>query len=88
MSSLQEIENLAQTAYAKLLPAKSAQKYEIAYNKFMNWCNELKLEISENTILVYFEKNFDNQKASTRWSIYSMLKSTLKMNKGKKTLHS
>ena len=39
-------------------------------------------KFTEQTLLAYFQSQFKAQKASTRWSHYSMLKLTLRVKKG------
>lgn len=69
----------AQQATENLLPEKSAHIYEQKYNTFMEWCMKNKVtKYSENVILAYFSEELKSCKPSTLWSIYSMLKSTLK----------
>lgn len=69
----------AQKATENLLPEKSAYIYQQKYNAFIEWCRKNKVtKYSENVILAYFSDELKNCKASTLWSIYSMLKSTLK----------
>lgn len=66
-----------------LLPVISKEKYEIAYNNFMKWKKGCKTKaFSENVIMVYFEELSKTRKASTLWSIYSMLKSTINIKHG------
>ncbi|KAJ3662493.1 hypothetical protein Zmor_006839 [Zophobas morio] len=72
------IQRTADKATANLLPAKSANPYEAEYQKCIKWCEENKIrEFSETTLLVYFQIKSEIIKASTLWTIYSVLKSTL-----------
>ncbi|XP_071056867.1 uncharacterized protein [Onthophagus taurus] len=60
-----------------LLPTKSQNLYQRQYQHFITWCESQKIETySENVFLMYFNEKARSQKASTLWSIYSMLKST------------
>lgn len=73
-----EIVEIALNATLNLLPQKSREKYECAYQKFMEWRKNKKIpSFSENVILAYFEEQSKSYKASTLWSQYSMLRSTL-----------
>ncbi|KAK5643353.1 hypothetical protein RI129_007198 [Pyrocoelia pectoralis] len=77
-----EIRELAKNTVANLLPIKSSGEYKKQYEKFERWCNENKIEaISENVLLGYFELQRRKYKASTLWTIYSMLRSCLNINK-------
>lgn len=61
-----------------LLPEISRKKYELAYEKFMEWRRNTKIKsFSESVLLVYFEELSKTLKASTLWSHYSMLRSTI-----------
>lgn len=73
-----EILEKAQGATNNLLPAKSRERYEIVYKKFMDWRLKNKIEsFSENVMLAYFEEISEPMKPSSIWSWYSMLKSTI-----------
>lgn len=77
------VESSAKKALDSLLPAKSKHKYEKAYMKFKDWCEKKKIkQIIEKTMLAYFADNFENLKASTTWSEYSMLRTTISKNDG------
>lgn len=70
-----EIRQAANVAMANILPAKSKDRYELAYNKFLSWAKSNNIKnYSENCLIVYFE-NFDTKKSL--WSTYSMLRSCL-----------
>lgn len=87
MSDSSEFENTppdivesAKRASLELLPKKSIAIYEHKYNLFMEWCRKNKItNYSENVMLAYFSDKLKGFKASTLWSIFSMLKSTLKI---------
>lgn len=74
----QEIVEAANAAAADLLPDKSRAKYTAVYSKFMEYRADKNLtSLSENVLLAYFSDLATTRKASTLWSLYSMLKSTL-----------
>lgn len=78
-----DVEEVAAAVRDKLVPTKSRIRYETAYNNFMTWMQKKKVkEIKENTLLAYFSKELDKYAASTRWSIYSMLRMMINMNHG------
>jgi hypothetical protein len=75
-----DIVDSAKKASLELLPKKSVAIYEQKYDLFMNWCKKNKIsKYSENVLLAYFSEELKTYKASTLWSIFSMLKSTLKI---------
>ncbi|KAJ8960468.1 hypothetical protein NQ318_013752 [Aromia moschata] len=54
------------------------KKYETAYEKFITWRKNSKAKsFSENILLGYFEDISKTFKASTLWSQYSMLRTTI-----------
>lgn len=63
-----------------LLPVKSRLIYIKAYDDFCKWKNENQASgtFSETVFLTYFEELSKKKKSSTLWSIYSMLRSTIK----------
>lgn len=76
-----ELVEAAKVASQKLLPAKSRKIYENAFSRFMEWkmkkaCSSL----SETVLLAYFSELTQQQKPSTVWSNYSMIKSMLQSN--------
>lgn len=78
-----EIIEAANAAAMNLLPNKSADKYVQAYEKFVLWQKEKKIDsFSESVMLVYFNELSANYQSSTLWSVYSMLKSTINVNHG------
>lgn len=58
----------------------SKDKYTAAYNFFMDWRKEQNNtnSFSEKLVLAYFASK--NYKATTLWTQYSMLRTTLKIN--------
>lgn len=75
-----EIKEKATGVSLNLLPETSRYRYETTYQKFQGWKarNNVKSS-SENVLLVYFEELSRKYKASTLWSIFSMLKATIKI---------
>lgn len=73
-----EIRDAAKIASLDLLPERSRQNYEIAYNAFMKWrLNKNVSSFSEDTLLVYFKEISLKFKSSTLWTKYSMIRSIL-----------
>jgi hypothetical protein len=69
-------------AFNSLLPEKSKEKYKKAYKDFENWCSEkIVKHVNEEVLLAYFEQKSRTFKGSTQWSIYSMLRATLNVNR-------
>jgi hypothetical protein len=61
-----------------LLPRKSVSLYEKEYNIFCAWRKSRNIKgVSEEVLLSYFAEKVKKYKASTLWSCYSKLKSTL-----------
>ncbi|RZC31763.1 hypothetical protein BDFB_003522, partial [Asbolus verrucosus] len=57
-------------------------KYKKAYKEFESWCLEKRVkDVNEEVLLAYFEQKSKILKGSTLWSIYSMLRATLNVNK-------
>lgn len=71
----------AKSATFELLPPKSKVKYEKEYKNFKSWQNSRQIRgTNEDIMLSYFHGIGNVQKASSLWTRYSMLKSTLKVN--------
>lgn len=71
---------IAKGVVLDLLPYKSREVFEFAYNRFMRWCNEKNIKsYSETVLLVYFSNLSSTMKTSTLWSQYSMVKATLNL---------
>lgn len=65
------------------LTEKSRLKYEKQYNLFIEWLETNKVtDIVENAVLDYFLERAKIMKCSSLWAIYSMLKTTLAVNRG------
>lgn len=78
------IAEAALIACASLLPEKSKNRYNQAYEVFLKWCAEkIITEIDENVMLAYFLEKSETLSPPTLWSIYSMLKLTISINKNK-----
>ncbi|KAL1489038.1 hypothetical protein ABEB36_013983 [Hypothenemus hampei] len=74
-----EISTQAQDVILNLLPQKSKLQYEKRHAEFIKWCELNKVKkFSENVLLAYFSKQFSTYKSSSLWSIFSMLKCTLR----------
>lgn len=77
-----ELADAAKEAVNELLPVKSRDLYRKAYNNFMDWCETKRAKsYSENVLLAHFSDMSEKYKASSLWSYYSKLKSTLLINK-------
>lgn len=78
-----ELKQIADTTIQNLLPEKSQEKYKTVYKDFIDWCDNKKVKcFTENVLLAYFNKLSNKYKASSLWTFYSMLRSTLNINKG------
>ena len=75
-----ELRDAAKEVARDVLPTKSRSKYEDAYKNFIEWQKINKAITSENCLLVYFKKLMERYKPSTVWSLYSMVKSSIKLN--------
>lgn len=65
------------------LAEKSRQSYEKQYNLFVGWLATHQItDIDENVLLNYFLEKAKIMKCSSLWAIYSMLKTTLAVNRG------
>lgn len=70
----------AKTAQDEILPPKSRERYMATYDNFILWKKQKKTKsFSEHVLLAYFHELSGKYKPSTLWSIYSMLKTTLKI---------
>ena len=78
-----EVVELANEVTSNLLPTKSREVYQCAYNRFMRWCSEKGIKsYSETVLLAYFGNLSAKMKSSTLWSQYSMVKSMLNLKNG------
>lgn len=73
-----DIREEANAATLDLLPKKSKQKNLQVYSAFKQWCIQKTVrKTNETAVLAYFYQLSKVYKASSLWSKYSMLKSTL-----------
>jgi integrase len=73
-----EVVEKAAKVCENLLPSMSKERYEHAYNQFMDWRLKNKVNsFSEKILVAYFGDLSAKYKSSTLWSIYSMLRGTL-----------
>jgi len=78
-----EIKLIAHSAKQHLLPRKSKELYEEAYNIYKKWCIKMKItKTCEDSILAYFNSHLSKYKSSTLWTKYSMLRSTINLKEG------
>lgn len=79
----EEIENAANAATEDLVPSKSRKVYETVFEDFEKWSKEKGAtdNFSEKVLLAYFFEKSTNNKASTLWAKYSMLRTMLKLKK-------
>lgn len=78
LSTPPEITKQAQLAVDNLLPVKSKKLYEKTYAQFMDWrSTKNTTSFSEDVVIVYFEELSSTKKASSLWTHYSMIRSTL-----------
>ena len=78
-----EIMEIAKEVTLELLPQKSREVYECAYNRFIQWCTEMNVKTyTESVLLTYFANLSATIKSSSLWSMYSMLRSTLNLKNG------
>lgn len=76
-----DIAQAAEIADSNLIPEVSKEKYLTAYNMFMKWCKKQKADsYSENVLLAYFGELATKFKATTLWTVYSMLRATLNIS--------
>jgi hypothetical protein len=79
MLTPEELKKTVKDAELSFLPVKSRDKYIKAYNLFTDWRQEKGANtFSETVLLSYFIELSQTRQPSTMWSIYSMLKATIK----------
>jgi hypothetical protein len=79
---LDRIEAAAQEAVSNLIPQKSRVAYETTYSRFEEWRSKRKVNcINEKVMLAYFLEKSKIVKPSTLWSVYSMLRTMISINK-------
>lgn len=75
-----EIKKMASEVTNDLLPNKSKDRYEEAYQKYMDWCLENKIKTtSENVMLAYFGSLHTKYCPTSLWAYYSMIKKVLQV---------
>lgn len=78
-----ELREAANATLQNLLPEKSQNKYKGVYKNFQDWCSSKNVNsFTENVLLAYFNELSNKYKASSLWTFYSMLRSTLDINNG------
>lgn len=76
------VEEAARIASASLLPEKSKTRYELAYDIFKKWCSGNNVgDVTENVLLAYFLEKSKTMSPSSLWSVYSMLKLCISIDK-------
>jgi tRNA 2-selenouridine synthase SelU len=79
---LERIEAAAQEAVSNLIPQKSRVAYETTYSRLEEWRSKQKVNcINEKVMLAYFLEKSKIVKPSTLWSVYSMLRTLISINK-------
>lgn len=75
----ENILKLAEAARSNTIPEKSKGLYFKEYEKFITWKQNNNIpEINETSLLAYFKFVSTIKKPSSLWTVYSMLKSTMK----------
>lgn len=73
-----DIEAEAEKELSLLLPEKSKEVYQKVYDTFKKWCDDKKIKtINEKVLVAYFTVELKDFKATSLWTIYSKLRSTL-----------
>lgn len=75
-----EIKDAANATVQNLASTNSKEKYKNVYEAFKTWRKSRDAPISENVLLTYFEELKKTNKPNSLWAIFSMLKSTIKLN--------
>jgi hypothetical protein len=71
-----------EAAVSNLIPQKSRVAYETTYSRFEEWRSKQKVNcINEKVMLAYFLEKSKIVKPSTLWSVYSMLRTMISINK-------
>ncbi|KAJ3659299.1 hypothetical protein Zmor_010995 [Zophobas morio] len=80
---MDEIASIASKAKVTLLPSKYRSVYEETYNAYKRWCLKKQIKkTDENAILASFATDLASHKASSLWSKYSMLRTTIDLKEG------
>ena len=78
-----EIIEIANKVTLELLPQKSREVYECAYNRFIQWYTKIYVKTyTESVLLTYFANLSATMKSSILWSMYSMIQSTPSLKNG------
>lgn len=75
----------AAAARKDLIPDKSKERYELAYNSFLNWMAKEGVphgNYSEIVLLAYMKGLADRYSISTVWASFSMIKAVIKLRNG------
>ncbi|CAH1381996.1 unnamed protein product [Tenebrio molitor] len=79
---LLRIEAAVQEAVSNLIPQKSRVAYETTYSRFEEWRSKQNVNcFNEKVMLAYFLEKSKIVKPSTLWSVYSMLRTMISINK-------
>ncbi|KAL9695960.1 hypothetical protein quinque_015245 [Culex quinquefasciatus] len=71
------------TAESTFLPEKSKPLYEAAFKKFQEWQARNWIQtVDENCLLAYFAQELKDKRPSTKWSQFSMLRTTINLKMG------
>lgn len=82
MADSSDVEESARLAIDSLLPTRSRIQYETSYKRFEMWCSEKKVvHLTETVLLAYFQQKSKQQKPSSLWSQYSMLRTMISKEK-------
>jgi site-specific recombinase XerD len=76
-----ELRQIAQVTTGNLIPNASKSRYDATYARFVSWCKDKGVPsdyVSENILLAYLQELSEKYAASTLWSIFSMLKKTIR----------
>uniref|UniRef100_A0A1Q3EXH3 Putative crypton-1 tc n=1 Tax=Culex tarsalis TaxID=7177 RepID=A0A1Q3EXH3_CULTA len=66
-----------------LLPEKSKPLYESAFKRFQDWQTKNRIDATdEKSLLAYFSEELGAKKPSTKWSLYSMLRTMIQLKMG------
>ncbi|XP_046630008.1 tyrosine recombinase XerC-like [Neodiprion virginianus] len=75
-----KLREAAENTRDELLPTKSQKMYESTYDAFVKWKRAHKTKVtSESIVMAYFKELSEKYKSSTLWSMFSMLKATIKI---------
>jgi len=73
------IQDAANEAINEIIPEKSRAVYEKHYKHFSEWMErQSQADVNETLLLAYFNSELKEKAPSTKWSLYSILKTMLK----------